>query len=120
MSTLATLNHMHGILTLLGHPVYLGDFLATDDQGLLILPDDPRHYTLNAITTTPDHAWGTVRYSNVRVQLQAWSRTEGEALSMLNSASLALVSNKYVPLNVVNLRRDGDYTGYAQDFERTA
>ena len=120
MSTLTVLNEMHSIVESLGYPAYLGDFLDTDENGLLKLPDDPAHFTLNSVTTAPDHAWGTLRYASVRIQLQAWSRTEGEALSMLQNAQEALGYFKYVPLSVVNLRRDGEYTGYAQDFERTA
>jgi len=120
MSTLTVLNDMLTNVLSLGYPAYLGDFLDVDENGLLKLPDDPAHYTLNAITDSPDHAWGTVRYSSVRVQLQAWSRIEGEALTMLETAQAVLATRKYTPLAVVNLRRDGEYTGYAQDFERTA
>jgi hypothetical protein len=119
MSALAVLNQA---VTALGdaYPVWLADFLTIDEEGLLKLPDEPAQYTLTLITDAPTHEWDHLKYRTVRVQLNAWSRTEGEALSMLATAETALLNAGFIPLDSRALPRDGLYIGAAQDFERTA
>ena len=119
MSALSVLNQA---VTALGttYPVWLADFLATDEEGLLKLPDEPAQYVLNLIVDGPIHEWDTLKYRNVRVQLNAWSRTEGQPLAMLSAAETALLAAGFIPLDARALGRDGPYTGAAQDFERTA
>lgn len=121
MSTLAVLNEaataLEGVIG--NYPVHLAEFLAVDDDGNLVIPDDPAHFTLSLITATPVHEWDHVKYRDVRIQVSAWSTTEGTALAMLAAAEAALVALDYRPLPLRALGRDGAYTGAAQDYERS-
>jgi hypothetical protein len=119
---MSTLDVLNAAKTALGAsiPVYFGEQLATDASGNLIPPTDARYFVLHLITREPAHEWATVRFGTVRVQLDAWSRTDGDAQAMLASAEPPLVSAKFIPLVTRALSRDGPYTGAAQDFERNA
>jgi hypothetical protein len=119
MNTLAVINAARTLLAPLTFPVYVGDQLATDAQGLLKLPDDAAQFVLHTTFAQPTHQWGKATHGNVRLQLQAFSRVEGHALAMLQAAQPLLVAGKFVPGLVTPLGRDGPYTGYAQAFERT-
>lgn len=121
MSTLAVLNEVVTALTGVtgSHPVYISEFLPVNDDGQLQLPDDPSQYVLTLITATPTHEWDSIRYRDVRVQINAWSTTEGTAIAMLTAAETALVALHYHPLPLRSVGRDGQYTGAAQDFERS-
>lgn len=118
MNALQVINAARDLLVPLGHPVYIADFLNTDESGRLQLPEDVSHYVIHAITGTPEHEWGTTRFASVQLQVNAHSRVEGEALAMLQAASPALVAGKFLPGILVALARDGPYTGYAQAYER--
>lgn len=101
------------------YPIHLADFLNVDAEGQLQLPDEDEQFVLYLITGTPTHEWDSVRYRDVRVQLNAWSNVEGNATVMLQAAEDALVAINYRPLVRRSLGRDGGWTGAAQDFERT-
>jgi hypothetical protein len=119
MSALTVLNQC---VTALGdeYPVWIAEFLDTDEHGMLDIPNVPAQYVINLITDAPQHQWDTLPYRTVRLQLNAWSRTEGEALHMLASAEAKLKAAGFIPLDARSMPRDGAYTGAAQDFERTA
>ena len=121
MSAITVLNEV--VTTLAGisgdYPVHLADFLNVDAEGNLQLPEDDEQFVLYLITATPIHEWDTVRYRDVRIQLNAWSNVEGNAVVMLQAAEDALVAANYRPLPLRSLGRDGSWTGAAQDFERT-
>ncbi len=120
MNALAVINAARALLTPLGHPVHVGDTLDTNAAGLLKLPTDASQFVLHTILGAPEHQWGTTRYAVVTVQVDAFSRTEGEPLAMLALAQPALTAGKFIPGALTRLGRDGPYTGYAQRFERTA
>ena len=120
MNTLTVLNTARTLLQTLSLPVHIGDTLTTDANGLLEVPDDPAQYVLHTVLGVPEHAWGTSRYGTTRVQVNASSVIEGQALAMLAAAEPVLVAGKFVPGNVTSIGRDGPYTAYAQTFERTA
>jgi hypothetical protein len=118
MSTLAVLALAKTTLASLAVPTYFGEQLKTDTNGALIPPTDARYIVLHLITRTPDHAWAHVRYGTTRVQLDAWSRTDGDAQAILAQAEPLLVAARFIPLPARALARDGVYSGAAQDFER--
>ena len=118
MNALAVINAARTILQTTSLPAHLGDQLATDANGLVTLPTDPAFYVLDTITGTPEHQWGTTRFGTVRIQVSAFSRVEGQALAMLANAEPLLTAATFIPLDITSLGRDGDLTGYAQDFER--
>lgn len=101
-----------------GYNAYIAEFLKTDANGKLDVPRDRDMFVLHLITSAPTHEWGKVRFRDVRVQVNAYSRVEGNALFMLNLAEPALVALAFIPFQIINLGRDGSYVGYAQDFER--
>ena len=100
------------------YPTYVGDTLDTDAHGRLKVPDDPAQFIIHTVSGDPNHEWGSTRYGLVRLQVNAFSVVEGEALAMLALAESLLASERFIPKILVNLARDGPYTGYAQDFER--
>lgn len=120
MSLLSVLNDIKTTLTTVGsgYAAHIADFIETDSTGRLIIPDDPDQFVITLITGAPVHQWGEVPGRTARVQVAAWSTTEGEPLVMLALAETALVAKRYIPLPVIRLGRDGHYTGSSQDFER--
>lgn len=98
-------------------PVYLAEFLATDDDGLLILPSDKSFVVLHAITAVPTFEWGTYSFDDNRIQVNAFSRVEGTAMALLDAAKPLLAAAKFRPGITTNLGRDGPYTGASQDWE---
>jgi hypothetical protein len=120
MSILTVANAARALLEPLGYPVHHGDELATDERGLLKVPDDPAQFILHVITREPYHEWGGTRYGTVTIQVNAFSRVEGEALAMLAAAEPLLVAGRFTPGRSRGMPRDGPYTGHAQDFERNA
>ena len=118
MNALAVINAARDLLTPLGHPVYIAELLNTDEDGRLQLPQDVSQFILHIILGEPEHQWGSTRFGDVRIQVNAFSRVEGEALAMLQAASPALVAGKFIPGVLVDMPRDGIYTGYAQRFNR--
>src|SRR5690606_34300053 len=99
-------------------PVRIAELLATDSSGKLELPDDPAAYVIHLITGEPYNQWGQTPFSTIRIQVDAWSSTPGEALAMLNTAQPILAATKWTPAVLRKLGRDGAYSGAAQDFER--
>ena len=120
MSALTVLNAAKTALASLGIPTYFADQLDTDADGRLQPPTDPAHFVLHAILRAPYHEWGDTHYGTTTVQVDAWSRTEGQPLALLASAEPLLTAVTFVPGRLRGLGRDGTYTGYAQDFERNA
>ena len=118
MNALDVLNAVSELLEPLEYPVYVGDTLLTDANGLLTLPNDADQFVLHTILGTPSHEWGITRYGTVRIQVNAFSTTEGQALAMLADAEPLLAGAKFTPGILTNLGRDGPYTGYAQAFDR--
>lgn len=118
MNTLTVINHAAQLLGTTSYPVHIAQLLNTDDDGNLQLPTDPSAFVIHLITGTPYHEWGATPLSTVRLQIDAWSSTPGEALAMLNTAAPLLAASKWTPGVLRNLGRDGQYTGAAQDFER--
>lgn len=119
MSTLAVLNDAKATLEdATSYPVYIADLLNVDVDGRLQVPNDPSQFIIHLILDNPTYEWGHLKYSDVRLQVDAWSVTEGEALAMLGLAKTALVAKSYIPLALTRLGRDGASTGYTQDFER--
>lgn len=118
MSTLTVLTTAKTALASLNIPTYFGEQLPVDADGALIPPTNARYIVLHLITRAPEHRWGTVRYGTTRVQVDAWSRTDGDAQAILALVEPLLVAERFVPLPARALARDGTYTGVAQDFER--
>jgi hypothetical protein len=118
VNALDVITDARDLLELTSYPVHIADTLETDANGLLAVPDDPSQYVLHTILGTPEHQWGTTRFGTVRIQVNAFSVVEGEALAMLAAAEPLLVAAKFIPLALESLGRDGPYTGYAQAFER--
>lgn len=98
-------------------PVYLAEFLATDGDGLLVLPSDKSFVVLHAITAVPTFEWGNYSYDTTRVQVNAYSRVEGTAAALLETAKPLLVAARFRPGITTNLGRDGPYTAMSQDWE---
>ena len=119
MNALAVINTARAILAGTAYPAYLGDTLETNADGLVTLPADASAFVLDTIIGTPEHQWGTTRFGTIRIQVNAFSRIEGQALAMLAIAEPLLVAVAFVPFPLTPLGRVGDLTGYAQDFERT-
>lgn len=119
MNTLATRNAAKTALAGAGKPVYFGDTLDTDANGLLQPPKDAAFYVLHLITGNPTHEWGDERYASVRIQLDAWSTTEGEGEAMLATATSSLLAARFTPGTRRSLGRYRRHTGAAQDWERT-
>lgn len=111
------LKRARGALYTLTVPVYLGEFLATDDDGLLILPSDKSFIVLHGITAVPDFQWGNYSFDENRIQVNAFSRVEGTANALLDAAKPLLTAAKFTPGITTNLGRDGPYTGVSQDWE---
>jgi hypothetical protein len=119
VNALAVLNAARTILAPLTYPVYVGDTLRTDANGLLTLPNATSQFVLHTILGTPNHQWGRTTFGTVRIQVNAFSTIEGRALAMLAAAEPLLTAAKFTPLALTSLGRDDPYTGYAQTFERT-
>lgn len=98
-------------------PVYLGEFLDTDTDGLLVLPDDKSFIVLHGITGAPNFEWANYSYDTTRVQVNAYSRVEGTAAALLETAKPLLVAARFRPGITTNLGRDGPYTAMSQDWE---
>lgn len=98
-------------------PVYLGEFLDTDTDGLLVLPDDKSFIVLHGITGVPNFEWANYSYDTTRVQVNAYSRVEGTAAALLETAKPLLVAARFRPGITTNLGRDGPYTAMSQDWE---
>ena len=113
----AALNAARAALQPLGVPIFLGMFLATDEDGYLILPEDESFIVLHGITSVPDFEWGNYSYDENRVQVNAFSRIEGTASALLNAAKPLLTAAKFIPGITSNLGREGAYTGASQDWE---
>lgn len=118
MNALAVINDAASRLGTTSYPVRIAALLNTDDDGKLQLPSDSAAFVIHLITGEPYHEWGSTPLSTVRLQVDAWSSTPGEALSMLADAQPLLAANKWIPGVLRNLGRDGTYQGAAQDFER--
>lgn len=118
MNTLTVINDAAQKLGTTSYPVHIAQLLNVDEDGKLQLPDDPAAFVLHLITGTPNHEWGQTTYGTVRLQVDAWSSTPGEALSMLQAAEPLLAASKWIPGVLRNLGRDGPWSGAAQDFER--
>jgi len=118
VNTLTVINDAATILEATGKPVHIAALLHVDADGRLELPDDPAAFVLHLITGTPNHEWGQTTYGTVRLQVDAWSSTPGEALAMLATAGPLLAANKWIPGVLRDLGRDGPWSGAAQDFER--
>lgn len=100
------------------HPVYIANKLAVDVDGNLIVPNDPTLFILHLILDDPTFSWGQLRGRTIRLQLDAWSVTEGEAFAMLDLVEPALITSGFIPLARRDLGRDGSHTGATQDYER--
>lgn len=98
-------------------PVYLGEFLDTDTDGLLVLPDDKSFIVLHGITGVPNFEWANYSYDENRIQVNAYSRVEGTAAALLETAKPLLVAARFRPGITTNLGRDGPYTAMSQDWE---
>lgn len=118
MNALAVINDAASLLGTTSYPVRIAALLNVDEDGKLELPDDPASFVLHLITGEPYHEWGQTPLSTVRLQIDAWSSTPGEALAMLATAGPLLAANKWIPGVLRNLGRDGQWSGAAQDFER--
>lgn len=118
MNVLAVINAARTIIDTTTFPTYLSDTLVTDADGLVTLPTSPAFFVIDTITAVPEHQWGTTRFGTVRIQVSAFSRVEGQALAMLATIEPLLTAATFIPFGVTPLGRDGDLTGYAQDFER--
>lgn len=118
MNALAVINDAAQKLGTTSYPVHIAALLHVDEDGKLELPNDPAAFVLHLITGEPHHEWGSTPLSTVRLQIDAWSSTPGEALAMLSTAQPLLAASKWIPGVLRNLGRDGQYQGAAQDFER--
>lgn len=118
MNALAVINDAAQKLETTSYPVHIAQLLKVDDDGKLDLPSDPASFVLHLITGEPYHEWGSTPFSTVRLQVDAWSSTPGEALAMLATAAPLLAASKWIPGVLRNLGRDGQWQGAAQDFER--
>lgn len=101
----------------IGVPVFLGMFLATDEDGRLILPQDESFIVLHAITSVPTFEWGNYSFDETRVQVNAISRIEGTPSALLSAAKPLLTAARFTPGITTDLGRDGPYTAVAQDWE---
>ena len=113
----ATLNAARAALQPLGVPIFLGMFLATDSDGMLILPEDETFIVLHGITSIPYFEWRNYSFDERRIQVNAFSKVEGTANALLNQAKPLLTAARFTPGISNDLGRDGDYTGASQDWE---
>lgn len=130
MNTLAAMQAARTALLTLSKPVHFGSALDVDANGYAQLPNQPAFYVIDLIVGSPNFAWGTARYGDVTLQINAFSRVDGEALAMLAAAATPLISARFAPGPLVDLGRGRAsnrrihtggtaYSGAAQDWERT-
>lgn len=98
-------------------PVYLAEFLDTDSDGFLVLPDDKSFIVLHGITAVPTFEWANYSYDGNRIQVNAYSRVEGTPSALLTAAKPLLTAARFRPGVTTNLGRDGPYTAMSQDWE---
>lgn len=116
----AALTAAMNALATVGKPTYLGMFLDTDADGLLVLPTDATFIVLHAISAAAEYEWRNYTFDTVRIQVNAYSRIEGAADALLTAAKPLLVAARFTPRNTRTLGREGAYTAVAQDWEVNA